>query len=56
MPRRDGTGPSGKGPKTGRGLGNCSVDDSAKKKTANTETSKNTRMGMGRRNRRGSRG
>lgn len=23
MPRRDGTGPQGKGPKTGRGLGNC---------------------------------
>ena len=23
MPRRDGTGPSGKGPRTGRGLGNC---------------------------------
>jgi len=23
MPRRDGTGPEGKGPKTGRGLGNC---------------------------------
>lgn len=23
MPRRDGTGPNGKGPMTGRGLGNC---------------------------------
>lgn len=23
MPRRDGTGPDGKGPKTGRGLGPC---------------------------------
>ena len=23
MPRRDGTGPDGKGAKTGRGLGNC---------------------------------
>ncbi len=23
MPRLDGTGPSGNGPKTGRGLGNC---------------------------------
>lgn len=23
MPRRDGTGPNGRGPKTGRGLGNC---------------------------------
>jgi predicted DNA-binding protein (UPF0251 family) len=24
MPRKDGTGPEGKGPRTGRGLGNCS--------------------------------
>lgn len=24
MPRRDGTGPTGKGPMTGRKLGNCS--------------------------------
>jgi len=24
MPRGDGTGPRGKGPRTGRGLGNCS--------------------------------
>jgi len=23
MPRKDGTGPQGKGPKTGRGAGNC---------------------------------
>lgn len=23
MPRQDGTGPKGQGPKTGRGLGNC---------------------------------
>lgn len=23
MPRKDGTGPMGRGPKTGRGLGNC---------------------------------
>ena len=23
MPRKDGTGPLGKGPKTGRGLGKC---------------------------------
>jgi hypothetical protein len=23
MPNRDGTGPEGKGPRTGRGLGNC---------------------------------
>jgi hypothetical protein len=24
MPNKDGSGPEGKGPKTGRGLGNCS--------------------------------
>lgn len=27
MPRRDGTGPEGKGPGTGRGLGNCKKDN-----------------------------
>lgn len=27
MPRRDGTGPAGRGPLTGRGLGNCSGDN-----------------------------
>lgn len=26
MPNRDGTGPEGKGPKTGRGMGNCAGD------------------------------
>ena len=25
MPRLDGTGPEGKGPKTGRGIGNCNI-------------------------------
>lgn len=28
MPARNGTGPSGKGPQTGRGLGNCSPSTS----------------------------
>ena len=27
MPRLDGTGPEGKGPKTGRGLGNCEENE-----------------------------
>ena len=31
MPNRDGTGPTGKGPKTGRGLGKCQGE------TTNTE-------------------
>lgn len=26
MPRGDGTGPEGKGPRTGRGLGHCTED------------------------------
>jgi hypothetical protein len=30
MPRLDGTGPLGKGPKTGRGLGKCSTTGDAK--------------------------
>lgn len=29
MPNRDGTGPEGKGPKTGRGLGQCALTSSA---------------------------
>ncbi|MBZ4664073.1 MAG: hypothetical protein JG776_1788 [Caloramator sp.] len=28
MPRRDGTGPDGKGPRTGRGLGRCADNNS----------------------------
>lgn len=39
MPRRDGTGPEGKGPKTGRGIGNCEGQ-------RNTERSR--RLGLGR--------
>lgn len=30
MPAKDGTGPNGQGPKTGRGLGNCKPNDSNK--------------------------
>ena len=30
MPARDGTGPDGKGPKTGRGLGPCGPDEPVK--------------------------
>lgn len=41
MPGRDGTGPQGKGPSTGRGLGGC-------KKTSKTKTSR-PRLGLGRR-------
>jgi len=34
MPRKDGTGPVGKGPKTGRGLGNCD-DNSTRSNNGN---------------------
>lgn len=41
MPRLDGTGPQGEGPKTGRGLGNCrtinkNITDSNKVNDGNT--------------------
>ncbi len=32
MPNRDGTGPEGKGSRTGRGLGNCAPNDNDKTK------------------------
>ena len=32
MPNRDGTGPSGKGPRTGRGRGGCSTNKKKKKR------------------------
>ncbi|MFX1236773.1 MAG: DUF5320 domain-containing protein [Promethearchaeota archaeon] len=56
MPGRDGTGPEGKGSKTGRGLGNCSDEDYSKKsKPSDFELSESrnpTRVaGRGRRNR-----
>jgi len=55
MPRQDGSGPSGRGPLTGRGLGGCSPKDIEQfknmgffDKTVNTPTF----QGYGRRNRR----
>ena len=47
MPRLDGTGPDGKGPKTGRGLGNC--DDEGR----DEESNEDFRRGFGRRPGRG---
>ena len=35
MARKDGTGPNGDGPKTGRGLGNCPDDGSKKDRFGN---------------------
>ena len=51
MPRLDGTGPKGKGPKTGRGMGNCTTTTTKK-----SSTQKPVRRGMGRGNGRGQNG
>jgi len=45
MPNKDGTGPEGKGPKTGRGLGNCEGPNAGR----------GLGRGLGRRNRQGRR-
>ncbi len=45
MPNRDGTGPEGKGPKTGRGMGNCSGD----KKESTRGVGRGMGRGVGRR-------
>lgn len=42
MPRRDGTGPEGKGPGIGRGLGNC-----ARNNTTNSSGCGRRRQGRG---------
>jgi len=49
MPRLDKTGPAGKGPKTGRGLGNCEPSTPSRQ-------SKGTGVGTGRGSRRVSTG
>jgi hypothetical protein len=46
MPKMNGTGPEGKGPKTGRGLGRC-------KKTSPEELKKKLGEGMGKRRKSG---
>lgn len=53
MPRLDGTGPEGKGPKTGRGLGDCDSKETVKTEnpTTNADAPKNknaTRRPFGR--------
>ena len=42
MPNRDGTGPNGKGPKTGRGMGNC-----AKNTTSPNQIGRGQGLGRG---------
>lgn len=46
MPKLDGTGPEGKGPKTGRGLGNCRREEDLNE---SDEDFKRPRDGRGRR-------
>ena len=46
MANKDKTGPEGRGPRTGRGLGNCPSNDNARFATPRP------RQGMGRRNER----
>jgi hypothetical protein len=44
MPRQDGTGPQGKGPGTGRGLGKCNLPKSSKSTTKRPQRPLNRRM------------
>lgn len=49
MPRGDGTGPKGEGPRTGRGLGSCPpVKDENKTQTGQTRLAGRGRRGGGR--------
>lgn len=47
MPNRDGTGPCGKGPKTGAGMGNCSGNNAPKE--GRGPCGKGLRRGLGNR-------
>jgi len=48
MPNRDGTGPEGKGPKTGRGMGNCGAEDKSTDRPRRTEANRARGQGQGR--------
>lgn len=37
MPQRDRTGPEGRGPRTGRGLGDCPIEDQEESKEETSE-------------------
>ncbi len=45
MPARNRTGPSGRGPRTGRGLGGCRSSDSDKKSDTSQRLSSNIKVG-----------
>ena len=57
MPRFDGTGPNGQGPRTGRGLGPCEVttDKINERRPVNPLGTRHRPMGRMQRNRRGNR-
>ena len=55
MPRLDGTGPEGKGPRTGRGMGNCRFDERDFRTRDGEEFLRGGMFGRGR-GRRGGRG
>lgn len=51
MPNKDGMGPEGKGPRTGRGLGSCSPSDSEQKENNSPRLRRNGEVcgrGLGR--------
>ncbi len=49
MPNRDGTGPEGKGPKTGRGMGNCGVEEKSADRPRRMGIGRGRGQGQGRR-------
>lgn len=48
MPAKDGTGPRGEGPKTGRGFGNCQSSTTSDKEIVNTQDQNQVDNGFGR--------
>lgn len=50
MPNKDGTGPEGKGPRTGRGQGNCQPKEGEEMPKGRAPCGMGLRKGRGRRN------
>lgn len=48
MPNRDGTGPQGNGPKTGRGEGNCANESKVDQSEVQEDTQSSEDCGQGR--------
>lgn len=47
MPQKDGTGPQGNGPKTGRGMGNCAPQAEKKDQSKDVQGMQFSRRGQG---------